>query len=85
LLQPLRIPQWKWDEIGIDFIVRLPRTRAGYDSIWVVVLHTCQDQLQQCSIGKVVHVTDRLSSWCAKEDSVRQRNTVYLSFLTAVA
>jgi hypothetical protein len=26
LLQPLRIPQWKSDEIGMDFIVRLPRT-----------------------------------------------------------
>jgi hypothetical protein len=37
LLQLLRIPQWKWDEIGMDFIVGLPRTRAGYDSIWVVV------------------------------------------------
>jgi hypothetical protein len=35
--QPLQIPQWKWDEIGMDFIVGLPRTRAGYDSIWVVV------------------------------------------------
>jgi hypothetical protein len=37
LLQPLQIPQWKCDEIGMDFIVGLPRTRAGYDSIWVVV------------------------------------------------
>jgi hypothetical protein len=37
LLQPLQIPQWKWDEIGMDFIVGLPRTRAGYDSIWIVV------------------------------------------------
>jgi hypothetical protein len=37
LLQPLQIPQWKWDEIGMDFIVGLPRTRDGYDSIWVVV------------------------------------------------
>jgi hypothetical protein len=37
LLQPLRIPKWKWDEVGMDFIVGLPRTRAGYDSIWVVV------------------------------------------------
>jgi hypothetical protein len=24
LLQPLHIPQWKWDEIGIDFIVVCP-------------------------------------------------------------
>jgi hypothetical protein len=37
LLQPLQISQWKWDEIGMDFIVGLPRTRTGYDSIWVVV------------------------------------------------
>jgi hypothetical protein len=37
LLQPLQIPQWKWDEIGMDFIVGLPRTRASYDSIWVIV------------------------------------------------
>jgi hypothetical protein len=36
LLQPLQIPQWKWDEIGMDFIVGLPRTRAGYDSRVVV-------------------------------------------------
>jgi hypothetical protein len=37
LLQLLQIPQWKWDEIGKDFIIGLPRTRAGYNSIWVVV------------------------------------------------
>jgi hypothetical protein len=33
----LQIPQWKWDEIGMDFIVGLPHTRASYDSIWLVV------------------------------------------------
>jgi transposase InsO family protein len=37
LLQPLKIPEWKWEEIGLDFIVRLSRTQAGYDSIWVIV------------------------------------------------
>ncbi|WVZ90387.1 hypothetical protein U9M48_036694, partial [Paspalum notatum var. saurae] len=37
LLQPLKIPRWKWKEIGIDFIVGLPRTQSGFDSIWVVV------------------------------------------------
>jgi hypothetical protein len=39
LLQPLQIPQWKWDEIRMDLIVCLPHTRTGYDSIWVVVDH----------------------------------------------
>jgi len=37
LLQPLQIPEWKWEEIGMDFIVGLPRTSNGYDSIWVIV------------------------------------------------
>jgi hypothetical protein len=37
LLQPLKIPEWKWEEIEMDFIVGLPRTQAGYDSIWVIV------------------------------------------------
>nr|AAM74314.2 Putative retroelement [Oryza sativa Japonica Group]ABB47411.1 retrotransposon protein, putative, Ty3-gypsy subclass [Oryza sativa Japonica Group] len=37
LLQPLKIPKWKWEEIGMDFITGLPRTSAGHDSIWVVV------------------------------------------------
>jgi hypothetical protein len=37
LLQPLQVPEWKWEEIGMDFIVGLPRTRDGYDSIWVIV------------------------------------------------
>jgi hypothetical protein len=37
LLWPLKIPEWKWEEIGMDFIVGLPRTQAGDDSIWVIV------------------------------------------------
>jgi hypothetical protein len=37
LLQPLKVPEWKWEEIGMDFIVGLPPTRDGYDSIWVIV------------------------------------------------
>ncbi|WVZ84556.1 hypothetical protein U9M48_031581 [Paspalum notatum var. saurae] len=37
LLQPLKIPEWKWEKISTDFIVGLPRTQKGYNSIWVVV------------------------------------------------
>ncbi|XP_073056884.1 uncharacterized protein [Primulina eburnea] len=37
LLQSLPIPQWKWDHITMDFVVGLPRTQKGYNSIWVIV------------------------------------------------
>ena len=37
LLQPLEIPVWKWDDISMDFIVGLPRTRSGNDALWVIV------------------------------------------------
>ncbi|XP_021305542.1 uncharacterized protein LOC110431152, partial [Sorghum bicolor] len=36
-LQPLPIPAWKWDDISMDFIVGLPKTAKGFDSIWVIV------------------------------------------------
>jgi hypothetical protein len=36
-LQPLSIPEWKWENICMDFIVGLPRTSLGYNSIWVIV------------------------------------------------
>ena len=37
LIQEMVIPTWKWEEINIDFVVALPRTRRQSDSIWVVV------------------------------------------------
>nr|GEZ14095.1 reverse transcriptase domain-containing protein [Tanacetum cinerariifolium] len=35
-VQP-KIPQWKWEKITIDFIMKLPKTSSGYDTIWVIV------------------------------------------------
>ena len=37
MLQPLEIPEWKWDGISMDFVMGLPRTQAGFDAIWVIV------------------------------------------------
>lgn len=37
LLQPLGVPNLKFESISMDFIVALPKTQAGFDSIFVVV------------------------------------------------
>ncbi|XP_071683590.1 uncharacterized protein [Lolium perenne] len=37
LLQPLKVPEWKWEEVGMDFITGLPKSQRGHDSIWVIV------------------------------------------------
>jgi hypothetical protein len=33
----LQVPEWKWEEIAMDFIMGLPRTQSGYDFIWVIM------------------------------------------------
>ena len=37
LLQSLSVPKWKWEEISMDFIMGLPITQKGKDSIWVIM------------------------------------------------
>ncbi|KAJ9557143.1 hypothetical protein OSB04_011757 [Centaurea solstitialis] len=37
LLQQPEIPKWKWEQISMDFVTKLPKTKKGHDSIWVIV------------------------------------------------
>jgi hypothetical protein len=37
IITAIETPEWKWEEIGMDFIVGLLGTQAGYDSIWVIM------------------------------------------------
>nr|GFA60890.1 putative reverse transcriptase domain-containing protein [Tanacetum cinerariifolium] len=37
LLQQPKIPEWKWENVTMDFVTGLPRTPSGHDSIWVIV------------------------------------------------
>ncbi|GJZ14397.1 putative reverse transcriptase domain-containing protein [Tanacetum coccineum] len=37
LLQQPKILEWKWENITMDFITKLPRIRSRHDAIWVVV------------------------------------------------
>ena len=37
LLNPIPIPQWKWDNITMDFVSNFPLTQKKHDSVWVIV------------------------------------------------
>ena len=36
-LQPLAIPEWKWDKVSMDFITGFPKTKKGNDAIFVFI------------------------------------------------
>ncbi|KAA3470338.1 DNA/RNA polymerases superfamily protein [Gossypium australe] len=37
LLQPIMVPEWKWDHIAMDFVTGLPLTPKKKDVVWVVI------------------------------------------------
>ncbi|GJS44863.1 putative reverse transcriptase domain-containing protein [Tanacetum coccineum] len=64
LVQP-KIPEWKWDNITVDFVTKLPKTSQGYDTIWVIV-----DRLTKSAIFTPIRETgpmDKLTRIYLKE------------------
>ena len=57
LLQPLPIPEWKWDNITMDFVIGLPRTRSKKNGVWVIV-----DRLTKSAHFLAMKTTDSMNS-----------------------
>ncbi|GJS80817.1 putative reverse transcriptase domain-containing protein [Tanacetum coccineum] len=70
LVQP-EIPQWKWDNITMDFVTKLPKSSQGYDTIWVIV-----DRLTKSAIFMSMRETDpidKLARMYLKEVVMKHR------------
>ncbi|RVW81235.1 Transposon Ty3-G Gag-Pol polyprotein [Vitis vinifera] len=57
LLQPLPIPEWKWDNITMDFVIGLPRTKSKKNGVWVIV-----DRLTKSAHFLAMKTTDSMNS-----------------------
>ncbi|KAL8103504.1 hypothetical protein AgCh_027915 [Apium graveolens] len=61
LLQPLDIPEWKWEHLAMDFVVGLPKTKANHDAIWVIIDRLTKSThflpiKERFSLDKLVHL-----------------------------
>ncbi|KAA3465626.1 DNA/RNA polymerases superfamily protein [Gossypium australe] len=65
LLQPIMVPEWKWDRITIDFVTGLPLTPKKKDAVWVVV-----DRLTRCRTP--LYWTDLRENRIHRVDLVRE-------------
>ncbi|GJV29703.1 putative reverse transcriptase domain-containing protein [Tanacetum coccineum] len=50
-----KIPEWKWDNITMDFVTKLPKLSQGYNTIWVII-----DRLTKSTIFTPMRETDPL-------------------------
>ena len=69
LLNPISIPQGKWDNITTDFVFDFPLTQKKHDSVWVIVDRLTQsahflpvqldysiDRLEEMYVIDIVHL-----------------------------
>nr|GEU73018.1 hypothetical protein [Tanacetum cinerariifolium] len=80
LVQP-KIPEWKRDNITVDFVTKLPKSSQGYDTIWVIV-----DRLTKSVIIVPMRETDpmeKLARMYLKEKSLQKALGTSLDMSTA--
>nr|GEY12610.1 reverse transcriptase domain-containing protein [Tanacetum cinerariifolium] len=74
LVQP-KIPIWKWDNITMYFVIKLPKSPQSYDTIWVII-----DKLTKSTIFAPMRETDpleKLAKLYLKEVAPRDRQKRY--------
>nr|GFC60162.1 retrotransposon protein, putative, Ty3-gypsy subclass [Tanacetum cinerariifolium] len=67
LVQP-KIPVWKWDNITMDFVTKLPKSTQGYDTIWVIV-----DRLTKSAIFAPMRETSKVVPEGSETDGQSER------------
>ncbi|GJX27393.1 putative reverse transcriptase domain-containing protein [Tanacetum coccineum] len=75
LLQQPEIPEWKWDNITMYFITKLPRTKSGHDTIWII-----GPELVQETTDKVLLIKEKLKAARDHQESYADNRRKPLEF-----
>ncbi|GJQ99517.1 putative nucleotidyltransferase, ribonuclease H [Tanacetum coccineum] len=80
------IPEWKWEEIAMDFVTKFPRTSSGHDIIWVIVDRLTKsahflpmredykiDRLARLYLNEIVARHDMTTAYHPQTDSQSER------------
>ncbi|GKD72815.1 putative reverse transcriptase domain-containing protein, partial [Tanacetum coccineum] len=84
LVQP-EISQWKWDNITMDFVTKLPRTLSGYDTIWALYGRKCRSPICWAELGdaqltgpELIHeTTEKIVQIKQRDQAARNRQKSY--------
>nr|GEZ42196.1 putative reverse transcriptase domain, ribonuclease H-like domain, aspartic peptidase domain protein [Tanacetum cinerariifolium] len=74
LVQP-KIPEWKWDNITMDFVTKLPKSSQGYDTIWVIV-----DRLTKSAIFMPIRETDPMDKLRSLQNALGTRLDMSIAY-----
>lgn len=71
-LQSLPILEWKWENITMDFVIGLPRSRKGNDAVWVIIDRLTKSAMflpmkMSDSVEKLarIYINEVITTWSA--------------------
>ena len=78
LLQLVKVAEWKWEHVTMDFVTHLPWTPQRHDAVWgdsrpdheVGTFPSRADDLHIRGILSVVYSRDHLATWSTSMHSV---------------
>ncbi|GKC69784.1 putative reverse transcriptase domain-containing protein [Tanacetum coccineum] len=79
LVQP-EIPQWKWDNINIDFVTKLPKTSNGYDTIRKCRSPVCWAEVEDAQLTGpelIRNITEKIVQIKQRMQAARDRQKSY--------
>ncbi|GJW80467.1 putative reverse transcriptase domain-containing protein [Tanacetum coccineum] len=74
------IPVWKWENITMDFVTKLPQTSTGQDAIWVGDAQLTGPEIIHETMEKIIQIKKRIQAARDRKKSYADRRRKPLEF-----